>query len=82
MTGLIFTQPCSQPGSDEVGTNMLLPKVSGNITRNPMPCTAPDSRSQVPRKTATQLMHSANAIASRQPASADSGSVPIRKPSA
>ena len=30
-TGLILTQACSQPGSVSVGTNMLLPNVSGNM---------------------------------------------------
>ena len=45
-----------------------------------MPCTAPDVRTIIPTNTDTQLRHRANSTASRQPASALSGSVWIRKP--
>jgi hypothetical protein len=37
VTGLTLTQASSQPGSSAVGTKMLLPKVSGKISRKARP---------------------------------------------
>ena len=61
-------------------TNTLDAKLSGMISANIRPCTAPGVRTFIETKTGSQLRHSANSTASRQPAIARSGSVSIRKP--
>src|SRR6478672_6924359 len=50
LTGLIFTNVCSQLGRVSAGTNALLRKVSGNITIIEMPCTAWALRATVPNQ--------------------------------
>ena len=79
---MTFTQACSQPGIVSALTKVVDPKVSGNRTRKPRPCTAPDSRTSMPMKMKTQHRHSAKPSTSRQAAKACNGSVPTRKPSA
>ncbi len=63
MIGLTFANACSQPGIELVGTKVLLPNDSGKISRNMMPCTAPDVRAFMPTHTEIQQKHSANAMA-------------------
>ena len=78
--GLTFTNACIQPGSVSAPTNTLDAKLSGMISANISPCTAPGVRTFIADETGSQLRQSANSIASRQPAIARNGSVWIRKP--
>lgn len=78
VTGLIFTNACSQPGSVPVSAKTLLPKVNGNR----MPCTDPAVRAFIPIHTDSHPRHSAKRIASRHPATAAAGFVRMRKPMA
>ncbi|OLE26016.1 MAG: hypothetical protein AUG44_14250 [Actinobacteria bacterium 13_1_20CM_3_71_11] len=81
MTGLIFTQACSQPGSVWVGTNTLLPKVSGNMRMNPKPCNDCADRTNIAISTQTQHRASANAVISRYAPATANTLVWNRKPS-
>ena len=78
--GLTFTNACSQPGIVAVATKVLLPKLSGSTSRNPIPCTAPDVRATMPMKTEIQQKHRAKAMARPTAASADTQLVWTRKP--
>ena len=69
--GLTFTKACNQPGMVSVATKVLLPKLSGSTSRNPMPCTAPDVRATIPMKTEIQQKQRAKAMANPTPASAE-----------
>ncbi len=80
MIGLTFVNACSHPGIDATGTNVLLPKDSGKIIRNMMPCTEPDVRAFMPTQTDTHAKHSANAMATPMAASRASGFVSMRNP--
>src|SRR5258708_25668724 len=81
VTGLIFTHACSQPGSVEVLTKTLLPKVRGNITMNPNPCRLCGDFTNSPSTTQIQPTANPNKNMSKTAASANSGLVPMRKPS-
>ena len=79
--GLTRTNACSQPGMVCAGTSRLLPKTSGNNARKPNICTPCGVFTSIPISADTQHMASAKVSSSRQPATAGSGPVPIRKPS-
>lgn len=79
--GLTSTKACIQPGRVSALTNTLDAKLSGMISANIRPCTAPGVRTFIATRTGSQLRQRANSTASRQPAIARSGSESIRKPS-
>src|SRR5215470_11159615 len=81
LIGLTFTQACNQPGMDEVAAKMLLPNVSGNITRNTRPCTDSGPLATMPTQAVTQHTASANSTTSTNAATAASALVCTRKPS-
>src|SRR5256885_13377432 len=81
VTGLTFTQACSQPGRVWVGTNTLLPKVSGNMMMNPKPCNDCGELTNIPSSTQTQHSASANEMISRYAAVIANGLAWNRKPS-
>src|SRR5215471_19111687 len=81
VSGLTFTQACSQPGSVVVLTNTLLPNVSGNITMNPNPCRLCGDFTYSPSSTQIQPTANPNMNMSTTAASANSGLVPMRNPS-
>ena len=80
VSGLTSVKDCSQPGIVSIGTNVLVPNVSGNMIRKTIPCTEPGVRAIMPMKTEAQLRHSAKAIAIATAASTSNGLVVARKP--
>jgi hypothetical protein len=80
VTGLTFTNACSQPGIFASSVRMLLPKISGNMTRKPHHCTACADFTSMPMRADTQHMASANTSSSRQAMTAASGLVRMRNP--
>src|SRR5690242_15787691 len=81
VTGLIFTHACNQPGSVPVGTNTLLPNVSGNMRMNPKPCNDCGDFTNIASSTHTQHSASANSAISRYPRATAAGLVWNRNPS-
>ena len=80
VTGLTFTQACSQPGRSAVGTKTLLAKVSGKISRNAKPWTLPGLLASMPTRAAIQQTAKENSTISPLPASRASGPPWGRKP--
>src|SRR3954451_9002467 len=50
VSGLTSVNVCSHAGIVSTGTNVLVPNVSGNMTRNAIPWTAPGVRAVMPHE--------------------------------
>ena len=68
MTGLTRTQAWSQPGIVSTGTNVDEPNVSGKISRNASPWTAPALRATSPTRTKIHETDIENPTSSRHAA--------------
>jgi hypothetical protein len=79
--GLTFTNACSHPGMVLACTSRLLANTSGKKARKPNICTPMGVLTNIPMSAETQHMARAKVSSRRQAAMADTGLVPMRKPS-